>query len=249
MDDIVQAETVTEVTGITEVTPEVKPDGEPQAQPLTEERIQQLIAEETDKVRRQLQSDKDKAVNEVRREADRRVRLAEGTAGAYRTSLDGLDEDARNAAELAMLRSQVKSTQELTQEDEQRRGQDEQAQKAYDAILGHLKDLGIESDDKRLDWAIDANSPTLGRSRFDASIAKILQSEKKTTEDKQKQDFKDMESKLRKDLGLDIVEPSGGEGAINKSDQEFKKAFADGTIPITGTEGKKNLERYNKLKK
>ena len=239
MDDIVQPETVQEGT---ESTTEEKPQ---EIQPLTEERIQQLIAEETEKVRRQLQSDKDRAIAEVRREAEKRVRLAEGRAGAYETSFDGLDEDTRKDAELAMLRSERKSTQELAQEEAQRRNQEEYAQRLQSSLAEHVKSLGITQEDKRIDWATDAPDYLTGRSRFDASIAKILQADRKTTEDKQKQDFKDLESKLRKDLGLDTVEPSAGAGVGRTSDNDFLDKYGKGELP----DSKENRDRAIKLMK
>ncbi len=60
-----------------------------------------------------------------------------------------------------------------------------------------------------------------------------------------KDDFDGLESKLRKDLGLDSVDTTAGSGGGSDSDADFKKGVGDGSIPIKGN--KVNYERAKKL--
>ncbi len=237
-----------QVSSEEQVSPEVKPEDkpkeepreEPQPQPLTEERLQQILAQDRERTR---QSSRDIARTEID-EANRRVRRAEAETLAYKSSFDGLDEDAKKEAELNLLRSQGKEYQSFMQDEEQRRRAESYRQTLQTSLVENVKALGIDPDDKRIDWAENETDFLAGRSKFDASVAKILKEEKGVTEKKMTDDFKVLEANLRKDLGLDKVDTtttaSGGD-----ADTEFMSKFGKGDVPFT----KENKERAEKLMK
>ncbi len=218
--------------------------GEPKPE-LTEERVQQLMAEATTKAvaeakeagRRELQSEQDRNIN-----AEKRAKLAEGTVSAYESSLKGLDEETQKDIELERYRAQDKLSQSSTQEEAQRQQEVAFYKRMNEGALVYLDNLGIARDDKRVDWGAGSQDYIEARNRLDASVAKILNENKKETEEKQGKDFKELESKLRKDLGLDSVDTTAGGGGSN-SDAEFKKGIGDGSLLLT----KVNMARCKKL--
>ena len=198
--EVVQGEQVSkEETVSEEVKPEEKeePKVEPKDQPFSEAqeaRMQQLMTEAKETGRREMQAIKDREVTD----ANRRARLAESDSTAYRTSFADLDEESRNKAELARLQSREVISGQAEQAESYR-------QQLKDSLVSSLEVLGIDPNDRRIDWAENETSLFAGRSKFDASVARILREDRKVSEDKQSQTFKDMEAKMRKDLGLDSV--------------------------------------------
>lgn len=225
-----------------EEKPEVKeePKVEPQPQPLTEERLQQILTQDRERIR---QSSRDIARTEID-EANRRTQRAEADVSAYKSSFDNLDEDAKDKAELNLLRSQGKQYQTFMQEEDTKRKTESYRQSLQNSLVENVKALGINPDDKRIDWAENEVDFLTGRNKFDTSVAKILNEEKGKDKKKMEDDFKSLEAGLRKDLGLDKVDTtttaSGGD-----SDAEFQKKFGSGEIPYT----KDNKERAEKLTK
>lgn len=246
-DDKVVKDEVKEETPSTEVKPEDKPKDEskeePQPQPLTEERVQQMLAEQAESIRRQLQSDKDKAVAEVRREADKRARFAESKTNAYETSFKSLDEETQRDIELAKYREQDKYYQSAAQEEARRQEEATYFQRMNDSLVDEVRTWDIDPEDKRIDFASDASDYFTGRKRFIDSLQKIVREKQKEAEDKVKDDFKNLESKLRKDLGLDSVDTTAGSSGGGDSDADFKKGLGDGSIPLN----KANMARAKKL--
>ncbi len=217
-----------------------------QERPLTEERVQQLVAEATAKAvtdakeagRRQLQGEQDRNTN-----AEKRARLAEGKVSAYETSFKGLDEETQKDIELARLREQDKHYQSTAQEDAQRQQDTTFYQRMNEGVLVALDSLGIPRDDKRIDWGAGSQDYIEARSRFDSSVAKIISADRKVTEDKMKGDFKTLESNLRKELNLDSVDTTTGSSGGDDSDAGFKKGIGDGSLPLN----KENMARARKL--
>ena len=237
-----QEQTSTEET----TSQETETTEQSQAQPLTEERVQQLIAEATTKAvtqakeagRRELQGEQDR-----NRNAERRARLAESRVAGYETSFKGLDEETQKEIELARYREQDKYVQFTAQEEEQRQKEAAYFQQMNDSLLEEVRSWGVEPEDKRIDYASDAPDYFTGRKRFTDSLQKIVGENQKKAEEKQAEDFKNLESKLRKDLGLDSVDTTAGGGGGGDSDPEFKKQFGAGEIPMN----KINLARAEKL--
>lgn len=217
----------------------------PQPQPLSEERIQQLISEQVDQASRRFQSEKDKAVSEVRREAEKRTRYAESGRDAYKAGFDGLDEETRKDAELAMYREKDKSYADLTREDEQRRGQDTYFESLKQSLRDEVQALGIDPDNKVVDYALDEADYFKGRKRFSESISKVLKETQSNAEKKMTDTFKAMELKLRQDLGVDESDTTTSAGVGGGDDAKFIEGMSDGSIPLT----KKNEERLNKIQK
>ena len=223
-----------------------EPKGDETKVELTEERVQQLIAEATTTAvakaeeagRRNLQSEQDR-----NRNTDRRAKFAESKASAYETSFKGLDEDTQRDIELARLREESKFNQSTAQEETQKQQQAAYYQQMNDSLSEEVRSWGIEPDDKRIDFASDAPDYFTGRKRFSDSLQKIVRENQKKTEEKQGQDFKDLESKLRKDLGIDSVDTTAGGSGESDSDAVFKKGLGDGSIPLN----KANMERARKL--
>ena len=227
-------------------SPEAETTEQSQEQPLTEERVQQLIAEATatavatakEAGRRELQSEQSRNKN-----AERRTRLVEAENKSYKASLSGLDEETQKDVELARLREQDKHYQSTAQEDEQRRQQDAYYQQMNQSLIDEVKSWGVDLEDKRIDYASDAPDYFAGRKRFIDSLQKIVGENRKKTEEKQGEDFKNLESKLRKDLGLDSVDTTAGGGGGGDSDADFKKGIGDGSLPLN----KANMERARKM--
>ena len=236
---------VEEQVPVEETIPEAELKEQPPA-PLTEERVQQLIVEATTKAvteaketgRRELQSEQEK-----NKAADRRARLAEQRVETYETSLSGVDEDTRNAIELARYREQEKYNQSESQRETQSEQDNAYYQRMNESVLIYLDNMGIPRDHKDLDWGQGSQDYIEARSRLDISVAKIMREEKNVTEGKREQLFKELETKLRGELNLDSVDIPPGGGSDNDSDAEFKKGIGDGTLPLNKT----NMARAKKL--
>lgn len=248
-EQVASAEQVQEGTtpsGETPPKPGVEPS--PTPQPLTEERIQQLIAEGASKFieqgkevgRREMQSIKDREVAEVQR----RQRLAEEETNVYKSSFSGLDEETQRDIELKRARSQVQFYQSAEQQETLRRQHEAYAQQLNAQLDAHLESLGIDKTDKRVDRAQDALDYLSGRSRFDASVARIIKENAKAAEVKWTSSFKEMERKLRKELGLDSVDATISGGIGSGSDADFVEKVGSGEIKL---DTKANLARARKL--
>ena len=210
---------------------EAKPEEVKVPAPLTREEVAQLLDERVEKASRHFQSIKDQEVAKVGRELAQERRRSD----ALETKLSEIDPDTART-----LRLETKEKYYTELEAQQR--QEAYAQQLNANLVAHLESLGIDKDDKRVDWAKDAADYLGGRSRFDASVAKILKENQKATEVKQASSFKEMEQKLRRDLGLDSVDTSvSGGGSVegiptdpakfrewiaNISQEEYEKKYA-----------------------
>jgi len=206
---------------------------QPQPQPLTEERIHQIIAEQTDLARREIQSVKDKARSEVEA-AQRRARLAETESAGYRSSFSGLDEETQRDVELRQLRGEKQYYQGLEVEEAQRR----QFQQAIDTFHAQtnqfVTDLGIDPSDKRIDWGSHDEPLLQKQQRILASVAKIQKEDRKLSEGKLKEELEDFKKGIRKELNLDSVDTTQGSAVpgeltieqLEKMSPEEKRARA-----------------------
>ena len=214
------------------VSPVVEPKVEPQPpQPLTEERVQQLIAEATQKAieqgkdlgKREMQSIKDREVAEISRKA----RQAEARLGAYDSNLANLDETTREAIETARLKGDNKYYQDILQEEENRKQQDAYFEQMSQSLRDEVTALGIDPNDKRIDYAREEGDYFKGRQRFTGSLSKILKTNQDAFSKNLETQTKEIEMRLRKELGLDTVIPSSGAG-VDTSDATFIKEYNDG---------------------
>ena len=232
MDENVLTDVVPEGTPLPEAEP-------PQEQPLTKEMIQQMIADAAslaekqgaDKGRREMQGIKDREVAE----ANKRVRLAEGRARSYEESLSGVDEETQKDIRLRRYENQDKQNQSFAQEEEARRQGETFTQKLNDSLIAHLESLGIDPNDKRVDWAQNESDYLTGRSKFDASVASILKEKATVAEsDMEKRLTAKIEETLNKkavDAGLESHDKSASGGA---GKDDFTSRTANPDRPITG---------------
>ncbi len=163
-DDVVKKEPVSEEKE--PVSPE-KVEEETTETPSPEELLQKKIEEavskavttavatETEKAKRELQSTKDKAKAEVE-SAQRRARMAEGIQTATRSQIQTLEPEVAKDFELAQLRAESQGRTTFEQEEQTRRQQEAYGKSLNDSLHAHLRGLGIEPNDERIDWAEDA---------------------------------------------------------------------------------------------
>ena len=211
-DKVVQV-TVPEGTApVAEVKPpEVKPPEV--AQPITEERLQQLLAQQAETLKRSLQSEKDKAVAEVRREAEKALRRERLEKDAIKSSLRGYDADSgkspAEALELAELRARDQVYQQSEVEETQRKQSEAYVQQLKTSLTDSLRELEIDPEDKRIDWAAEEPNYLTGRSRFDKSVAKIVKENRTKEKDSLEKRLKDVELRINKEANSVDTSVSG----------------------------------------
>jgi len=221
---------------------------ESQAQPLTEERIAQIVAEQvgiaTDKAKGEIQSVKDKARVEVER-ATRRATEAEGAVGAYKSKLSEVDSETAATLRLAELEEKERfyKGRDAT---EAQRTQATQFDNAFvDSMNQFITSMGLDPTDKRIDWGTDATDYLSKQGKILASVSKISKETAKVAEEKLDQKLKDEIAKTRQDLGLDSVDTTTSAGVGSDSDAKFIEDFNSGALPYN----KANKERAEKLMK
>ncbi len=248
----------TELASVTEPVSPIEPSKvvEPTVQPLAPEieaRIQQLLAEATQKAieqgkslgRREMQAIKDKEVADVKRRAD----LAERRAKSYEGSLTDLDEDTRARVEQQKTKGELEFYKTKEQEEESRKQQEVYFTRLNQSIRDEVTVLGIDPSDSRIDYATDANDYFEGRKRFSESLAKIVKADKDTLEktlvQKAEDRFKQMETDFRKQHGLDSQDTTASRGVVNQSDADFMADWGNYKLP----DNKENRARYEAIKK
>lgn len=223
----------------------------PVSEPLTAEAVQKMIADATAKAlteakdlgRRELQSQQDKNRAEVDR-LTRRAQLAEGTLGATREQAKTLAPEVATTMELAALRAQEFQRAQIEQQDSQRQQQEAYGKTLQDGLVNHLKSLGIDEKDPRIDWAVDAQDYVTGRGRFDTSVAKIVKEENGKMQSGLEKRLADIEASIKKtNVDVNSVPAGAPPLAAAGSDAEFMKNFANGVIPTN----KVNVDRYQKI--
>jgi len=227
-------------------TPEIS--AEQKMATLIQTEVAKAIALEMEKSKRELQSVKDKARAEVE-SAQRRARLAETTLGTARTKIGEQDPELAKELELQELRAREQGRMTLEQEEQLRQQQTAFAQKLNASLIAHLESLGIDPKDSRIDWASDATEYVQGRSRFDASVAKIIGADKQTMQTEKsslEKRLSDLEAKVNQvSVEANSVNTTTSQGVVAGSDAEFIKKFGSGELPMN----KENVGRYNKLVK
>jgi hypothetical protein len=189
----------------TEVTTEVNP--QPSTEEIVSQKIKDAIALETEKYKREIQSAKDKAKAEIE-SARREAQYSKETLSSFKGTLGNIDPEVARNLELEEYRAKDKARQ--TVEYEQSVAQQQQAliDSFNTGFNQHLKDIGLDPTDKRIDWGEDSKSLLEKQQKILSSIGKIQKANQKDAEKKQAESFKEMETKLRKDLGLDSVDTS-----------------------------------------
>ena len=247
---VASTEPVSTQEPVSQPVPEVK---KVEPQPLTEDRVQQLIAEATKKAieegktlgKREMQGIKDREVADIKRKAE----IAERRARIYEGSFEGLDEDTKAQLELRRLRGETELYRTRAQEDTAQRQQEEQAKRLEQSLKDEVTALGIDPTDKRIDYANDAKDYFDGRKRFSESLSKIVKDDRttlaKTLKTEADNNFKKMEAEFRKKYGLDSQDTTTSAGVVDKSDADFMTAWGNYDVPDT----KENRTRYENIKK
>jgi len=220
----------------------------PSPQPLTEERVQQMILEATTKAkdvgRREMQGIKDAEIARIQRAVRQ-----DSAADAIKASLQNFDPEQGNinqTVELAELRYRDQSRLQVEAEEKQRQQQEVFVNQLKEQLTQEAKDLGVDPNDSRIDWAEDATDFITGRNRWSKSVSSIVGENRVKEKEALTNQFKELEANLRKDLGLDSVDTTnkGGFGVANNSDEAFIKEVADGSVDIRT---KVNYDRAKKL--
>ena len=234
-------EPVSPEAGKQPTTPAPEPSLDPKVATLINQKVAEELAKATEASKREIQSVKDKAKREVEL-AQKRAQLAEGTLGATQTYLKGLDPETAKEFELAQLRAEKQGRMSLEQEEQLRSQREAYAKSLQDSLYAHLKELEIDPEDKRIDWALDAPDYLTGRGRFDASVTKVLKERAKTSEaDLEKR----ITEKIKKDLG--VTED------VNSVDTSISGGVSKSGIPTNMAKFQQwadsiSLEEYARLK-
>lgn len=237
-----------------QVSPPANGDGQapgtPAPAPLTEARVQQLVAEAASRAarealeqgknlgRREMQGIKDREVAEIQR----KQKLAEARASAL--DMANLDDSTKEAIELSRLRAESKYHADSEKEQETRAQQEAQQSAAFQTMLETLRDevsaFGIDPNDNRIDYmAKEANGDyRKGRQIFTNSIKAILKAQQDEAGKKLEADItKAVELKIRKELGLDSTPAPSGGGSL-----PGKKVTLDELRAVTAEEAKSNVD-------
>jgi len=214
---------------------------------LTEERVQQLIAEATMKAvgqakeagRRELQGQQDRNRAEVE-SANRRAKFAEDTLKTTRTRLSESDPDTAKEMELEEYRAREKGRQTQEQVEAQQRQQVEFHSQFQSNLTQFITSLGVDPKDGRIDWGDDAPNYLEAQRRVLESATKIQKENIQTEKEGLEKRLKDLEAKVNEEANS--VETTSG-GVVAGSDTEFIKKFASGELPYT----KGNKARYEKI--
>ena len=179
-------------------------------QPLTEERVAQLIADavkgKSGEIERHFQSVSDKRVAQ----AEFRARQAEARHAAMASTLKGMRPEQVDKLRLADLDARDRFNAALEEEERQRQAVTTFDQSFNESITEHIKSLDIDPTDKRIDWAKDSSDYVEKQRRILASTAKIS---KENLPKKMSEIEKGIEARLRKELGLDSVDTGASSGA------------------------------------
>mgnify|MGYP001560853871 CR=1 FL=1 len=226
------------------------------AEPLTADAVRTMIEEATAKSvaqakeigRRELQSQQDRNREELAR-ATRRAQSAESALGDARTRLQTVDPDAAKDVEIAELRAREQGRTTQEQEETLARQMTEIRQNFYAKQTQFITNLGIDSKDKRIDWAEDAPDLVTTMGRIHDSVAKIQKENVQAIQTSLGNRLKELEKRVGKvaeaeNIEVNSVETTTSPGVVAGSDAEFVKKFGAAELPYT----KENEERYVKLR-
>ena len=218
----------------------VKP--QPSDDDIISKKVQEAVALAMEQGKRELQSTKDKARSEIEK-AQREANLHREAFSSFKGSLGELDPEVAKNLELAELRAKDRARQTSEQEQSYAQQQNSLLESFNSGLTEFIKESGIEPTDKRIDWGEDSKSLLEKQQRILKSVNKIHKANQKDAEENQKKTFKEMEAKLRKDLGLDSVDTSNPAGST--SEQTWLEKWGDGDIEATP----QNLKKATALQK
>lgn len=206
---------------------------------LTAEDVKRIVAEETEKVKRTFQSEKDKTIAQVRRESEQALLSAQQRATVLAQKLAETNPEAAAQMQLADKDAQLSYYQRKEAEAAQARVAVEFDTTFRKNMAESLKALGLDPTDKGIDWAEETEDYLQKQQRILGSAGKVHQSHREA----EKAELKAELAKMRRELGLDSVDTSLPTGDKNSSNANFLKAWGSGELPST----KANLDRAKKL--
>lgn len=177
---------------------------------VTEE-IAKVLTAETEKAKREIQSVKDKGRAEVEA-AQRRARFAETTLEATKRKVNELDPSIGAEIELARYRAEDEARRQQELSESAQRQQAEFHEQFTSSLRETIVDMGIDPEDKRIDWATDSPNYLDAHKRVMKSAAKIKRESEIALQESVKKQLKESEDKIRRDLGVNSVDTSGGTG-------------------------------------
>jgi hypothetical protein len=184
-------------------------------QTLSKSEVEKLLKEAEEKGKREMQRIKDREVAEVRRRLQ--------SSGDLSSITKDLDPEVAEKVELATLRAR---SQQMTQREleEQSRARFEETIISFKENLSeYIKDEGMDSSDKRIDWGKDTDSLLIRQQKVLSSLAKIRKEDSKKSEEKIKAKIQETVTQERKEAGLDTVDTSGGSASVQLNSTQLKK--------------------------
>ncbi len=202
-------------------------------QPSQEEIISTLLAKALkeelpkliDPLKRELQSTKDKSVAEV----DKATQRATEMYNAMMAAAGGDDPELRLRLQQAGSLAQQRIAQQAAYEDMSRRKQQEFDRDFKDAHTQFVKEIGLDPDDKGIDWGEGEGDYLTKLKKIQKSVAKLVKARMKEESDKTKKTLNDVNS-----VDTSMAGGSSGDGIptdmtkfrkwVSKiSDEDYKK--------------------------
>lgn len=216
-----------------------KPDGgngatPPETQSLTKEEVTKMIseanatvlAEATEKHKRELQSIKDRSLAEIER-AKREAQASRTALGQARTRIKETDPDILKDLELAEYKAKEEQDA-VAQREQEARGQMETFDKQFhDQVNQFITDLGFDPKDKGMDWGEDAKTYLEKQGKIQTSIVKSQKALIKKYEDEKAGLEKEIEARIRKKYGLDAIDATtpAGTGGTKTDAQRYAELY------------------------
>jgi hypothetical protein len=210
-------DTAPEETPEVEEAPESQPTFSSEQQAVIErmvrEQAERMAREQAEQFRRQFQSEKDQAIaraNKEREEALRKAAYAEEVMKTYKSYTGDLDPEVA----IRMQKAELDARQRMYDEMERQKAMEASLQQFdssfRDNISGFLSTLGIDPQDKRLDWAYDTPDYLQKQARILASVSKIQKENESALKQSLKSELEKMKQELRQELGVDSVDTTTG---------------------------------------
>jgi len=196
-------------------TTEPKAETAIEPKPLTMEMIKELVKKEVEEGKKHFQSIADRDIKAAKIEANRAIKRAEFAE----SSLNEINKVAYSNPQLASaLQNATVTAKSRIFEEQDRREQLEQIRKNFVEDMSEaVAELGVDTKDTRIDWGEDAPTPAAATKRIMSSVTKILKENAKTEKGNLDKQGKELESKIRKELGLDQVDNLAPVGTGSKS--------------------------------
>ena len=229
-DENVQQESVEvatdEPTGETPVETEEKP--------ITLTQVEEMISKAREEDRKHFQGIADRDIKAARSDSRQEKRAKEDAESQLRVFQEMAARDPKMANQMNHARQAAKARAFDQRESTDRADNDK---KEYiNANSSILESLGIDLEDKGIDWGLNEATPIEAQTKFNKSVVKKVASMKKDSETKMKQQIKDEIANARKNAGLDSVDStslsgSGKSFTVNQiKDPEFFSANRDAIL-------------------